>query len=498
MSAQPVVIIGAGVAGLAAGCYLQANGYRTRILEMGACCGGVCVSWKRAGYVFDGATNWLPGSSPSSNLHELLAELIDFSALQFVYSDVFLRIEHAGACVDIHKNAGRLRDEMLRISPGDARAIQEFTDAIMEASRLKVPYRTALDVMTAGDKLRFLAGNARLLLFRARWRPITIAAFAARFKNETLRHAVANIFPHHDFFSLFGLLMSLGWMHAGSDGTPLGGSKRFVDMLEQRYRNTGGEIVFGAKVDRIEFEDKRACAAICADGSRITADRVISAADGHDTLFRLLKGRALDQNITRRFETWRVFPAIIQVSLGVNRRFGEPVHKYLLDLAKPLTFGNSTVRDMIVRICSFDPSFAPPGKTAVVAHLRLDDHEYWTELRSRDPTAYRACKEQAAQAVIATLDKRFGDVAGKIDVCDVATPATYMRYTNIWKGGYQGFAPTPQAAGALLRKTVPGLDRFYMTGQWLWPGGGMPAVMRVSRDVAQMICHEDGKPFSIR
>jgi Phytoene dehydrogenase and related proteins len=81
-----IVIIGGGIGGLSAGCYLQMNGYRTRIVEMGRECGGVCATWKRGGYVFDGATNWLVGSAPTINLHAMLGELIDMQSLKLHYS----------------------------------------------------------------------------------------------------------------------------------------------------------------------------------------------------------------------------------------------------------------------------------------------------------------------------------------------------------------------------------------------------------------------------
>ena len=51
---ESVIIIGAGIAGLAMGCYAQMNGYRTRIFEMHHQPGGLCTSWKRKGYTFDG------------------------------------------------------------------------------------------------------------------------------------------------------------------------------------------------------------------------------------------------------------------------------------------------------------------------------------------------------------------------------------------------------------------------------------------------------------
>ena len=61
MSAASVAVVGAGIGGLAAGCYLQAGGQRVTIFEQGRSPGGVCTSWTRAGYVFDGCVHNLAG-----------------------------------------------------------------------------------------------------------------------------------------------------------------------------------------------------------------------------------------------------------------------------------------------------------------------------------------------------------------------------------------------------------------------------------------------------
>ena len=52
--ADSIIIIGAGIAGLAAGCYAQMNGYKTKIFELHELPGGLCTAWERKGYVFDG------------------------------------------------------------------------------------------------------------------------------------------------------------------------------------------------------------------------------------------------------------------------------------------------------------------------------------------------------------------------------------------------------------------------------------------------------------
>ncbi len=49
---------------------------------------------------------------------------------------------------------------------------------------------------------------------------------------------------------------------------------------------------------------------------------------------------------------------------------------------------------------------------------------------------------------------------------------------------------------ASMRKTLPGLDRFYLAGQWVGPGGGLPSGAMTGRQVVQSMCHDDGKAFS--
>lgn len=57
-----ILIIGAGIAGLATGCYAQMNGYQVRILEAHNLPGGLCTAWRRQGYTFDGCIHHLGGS----------------------------------------------------------------------------------------------------------------------------------------------------------------------------------------------------------------------------------------------------------------------------------------------------------------------------------------------------------------------------------------------------------------------------------------------------
>lgn len=75
MSEPTVIIIGAGGAGLGANCYAQMNGRHSRIFELHTIPGGLCTSWRREGFLFDGAVRYLVGTGAQTNSHVMWREL---------------------------------------------------------------------------------------------------------------------------------------------------------------------------------------------------------------------------------------------------------------------------------------------------------------------------------------------------------------------------------------------------------------------------------------
>jgi phytoene dehydrogenase-like protein len=334
-----------------------------------------------------------------------------------------------------------------------------------------------------------------LLRFSLRWNRVSIAQFAARFSSPLMREMLTLILPHHSFFSMLSLFAPLAWMHLGSCATPLGGSRHFTALLEQRYRQLGGRVHLNTAATKICFEGKRADSVLSANGQHFRAQRIISAADRYHTHVKLLEGRFFKGREHEYFSRHRPFPSLVQVSLGVKRTFAGEPHKVVVDFTQPLRMGAEVVEQMLVRICNHDASFAPAGKTALIVHLRTTDVDYWTTLRSNDRAAYKEEKLRIQHHVIQSLAQRFSGIEGQIEVSDCATPATYIRYNNLWQGSYQSWAPTPGFAGSTLPRTLQGVPNFFFTGQWLSPAGGLPRAIVLGRQLAQRICAHDGTAF---
>jgi phytoene dehydrogenase-like protein len=58
-----------------------------------------------------------------------------------------------------------------------------------------------------------------------------------------------------------------------------------------------------------------------------------------------------------------------------------------------------------------------------------------------------------------------------------------------------GWLPTPAMLRTNPLRTLPGLDNFYMAGQWSMPGGGVPTVLFSGRHVIQNPAARDAGRF---
>lgn len=492
---EKVNIIGAGIAGLSAGCYLQMNGYETQIYELHNLPGGLCTSWKRKGFTIDNCIHWLVGSSPSDNFYNLWTELVDMQGIEFVDHEEWIRVEgDDGRFIRVFTNVDKLEKEMLAKAPEDVELINEFTSAIRRFLKLKLPIEKAPETYGPTDALRLIPRFLPFLRAMRKWNNISLQEYAERCKSPLLSRTFRFMFLPETV--VFFVIMTLVWMHKKSAGYPIGGSLEFARLIEKRYLELGGRINYRSKVVKIITENDSATGIMLENKKVHNSDVVISAADGHYTIFEMLDGKYIDEKIKVYYDLYKIFPSYVQVSLGMSRTFENEPHTLILPLDKPLEVDENNVHEEImVRIFNFDQTLAPKGKTVITVLLPTRDYEFWDNLKKSDTAEYERQKERIANEVVQTLENRFGNLQSNIEVIDVSTPSTVIRYTNNWRGSFEGWLMTPGIGFKSMPKTLPGLKNFYMTGQWVEPGGGVPAVMMSGRNVAQIICKKDKRKF---
>jgi phytoene dehydrogenase-like protein len=494
MEPKSITIIGAGIAGLSTGCYAQMNGYHTRIFEMHDSPGGLCTSWKRKGYTIDGCLAWLVGSSPSVGFYRIWQELGAVQGQHMIDHEEYLRVEgKGGKAFIVYCDIDRLEQHMKALAPQDSHVIEELTGAARACARYDLPVDKAPELYRTIDGIGFLIRMFPFLRLLSKWKKITLQEYAGRFSDPFLREALP-LLGDVPGFPMAAIIMVLAWMHRKSAGYPQGGSLAFSRRIERRYLDLGGEIHYRSPVHEIVVESDKAVGVRLADGTTHRSDIVISAADGHATIFDMLGGTYINDKIRRYYDELPLFPPLIQVALGVGRSFEGLPSTVLSFLDEPVTIGGRECRYIPIEIYSFDPTLAPPGKTVVKVML-TSDYAYWMDLR-RDPGRYKAEKEKIADQVIGLLDRRYPGLAGQVEMRDVATPITWERYTGNWRGSFEGWLMTKETFPPFhMSKTLPGLKNFYMAGQWVEPGGGVPTAAMSGRNVIQILCKRDHKSF---
>ncbi|MGB8259880.1 MAG: NAD(P)/FAD-dependent oxidoreductase [Terracidiphilus sp.] len=491
---RKIVIVGGGIAGLCAAVYALKCGYQAEVLEMHDMAGGLAMSWRRGAYTFETCLHWFMGSNPASSMHSQWREVFDIDRLTFVDNDEFVRIEtEAGETLSIFTDVDRLEAGMLRRAPQDAAQIRRFTAAIRRLRTFRMP-----------DPSRGLIGNLSALLRDLPSLPLlrelsrmSGAEYGARFTDPLIR----SFFGSGDMgrLSAVAMIFSLAWMSAHDAGYAIGGAQAIVRLIEERIASLGGRVRFNAKVERILVENGAAVGVELAGGEIVKADWVISAADGYATLNQLLGGKYTSAEMEKLYREAEIFPSYLQVSLGVGMDLhGQPPALTVL-LDHPILVDPGAELPLLsFRIFHFDPTFAPAGKTAVTCFLPTRNYEFWAGLREADPAAYRAEKQRVAEGVIGVLEKKLPGLRQAIEVTDVSTPATIIRYTGNWKGSMEGWLLKPGGRFRPYPNTVPGLRNFLMVGQWISPGGGLPSGPITARPAIETICKQDRVAFTPR
>jgi phytoene dehydrogenase-like protein len=495
-ASKKVIIIGAGIAGLACGCYLQMNGIQTEILEAGLYPGGLCTAWHRGPYVFDGCLRWLLGTHPPSAFNQIWKELGAISGRKVLFNDEILRVEDInGQTLTVPADLDGLACEFKRIAPEDSRLIDQLVRDARRFSPLEPPLDKPLELMTHYEKMRTGLRYLPMVPVVFRWKNLPITTYLARYKNNFLRE-VLKVIAGDEQMSALVLVTVLAFRTRHNTGFVAGGSRDFAMAIANRYTRLGGTLRYAARVTSVKVENHRATGVECSDGTAIPASTIVSCADGYTTIFKMLEGRFLDKKLRYLYENCKTFPALIQVSLGIKKIFPDAPHALNLPLLQPLRVDGQTWLDRLqVETFGSDSALCPEGTTVMTVRLPASC-EFWTGLKSNDPQHYQAEKQSIMQGVIATLDKRFPGLAQHVEHSDVATPATFVRYTGNWQGSYEGWLPTPRILGLRVPNTLPGLKDFYMAGHWVLAGGGLPLAALSGRYVAQMICAQNRKAFA--
>jgi phytoene dehydrogenase-like protein len=492
---KKVIIIGGGVAGLSSGIYGQLNGYETEILEMHDLPGGQCTAWKRKGYSFDYCIHWLVGTS-SGPFHDIWKETGALDKDTEIWDpDTFVTMRMPdGEDFIIYADIDRWEQYLVAMAPEDRKPIGKMCNDMRRMSTMEM-FEDPSFRRSILDYGRFMLKSAPAVRMFMKYGKTSLTDYfrQLKFRNKKLKARLWGISEGMEDFSAIAFLFTLLWFSQKNAGYPIGGSKPFTKRMTKRYKSLGGVFSGGLRVEKILCDGNRAVGVRMADGTLKYADYIIGACDLHALMYDMLDGKYLSPKIEKAFAEWPLFKSIVQVSFGISNPVESEFHTYQV-IAPGETIGSTTLATGYgVSNYNHDPLITPEGK-CVMKMLFDSPYEIWEDM---DQEEYRTEKERIVWDASEKLEKLYPAVKGKIEVVDVATPLTDIRYTGVYRAAYEGFLPTSRNMTKTLPNTVKGLENFFLAGQWLFPGGGLPPSAQSGKWLFQWITKKDNKKFMV-
>lgn len=476
-----MIIIGAGITGLTAGILLQKKGVRTTIYEKHTAAGGLCAYWRRGEYTFNGGLHWLLGARAGSSFHTLWKRVFDVDGMACVVHRERIQIELGGRTFHYYNDIDELERYLLELSPVDEGVIRRWCADVRTVVR-NLPYLPPVWPKSVLRKIvfahRFLGLLPVVGVVRRRSRQ-TLGAFAQGFKSPFLRKAISRLYGSS--MSMMHVIFAQAYAAAGVAQYPVGGAMGFVSRLVEEYERCGGVIHYGAGVERVLVENGAARGVVVGGEEVEDADGVVSSAPWQWTMDVALEGKYYTRE-TLKLRDAALSHSFCMLFLGVGLPMHEAPHAFRFETEAFEIPDGTVFRDIEVNVYNFDETSAPKGKVTITVNLLTTRGEYWCALRKNDIERYRREKEELVNVLMERLTVRFGEEWRKaVEVVDLATPATYERYTGNPMGAVQGWAPAQNIFGSFpVRAKVGGLRNFAFASQWLTPGGGIPNALRAA------------------
>lgn len=486
---KQIIIIGAGIAGLTAGIYARSSGFDVTILEQHTIPGGMCTSWRRSGYLFEGAMHWLTGSSDSNGLNEIWREVNALNdTVKVRYDEVFRSIEWEGQILRLYRDLNKLQRHFDELSPEDAETTKQFIATVRAFSKMQMPITDIKGIKTENPRkmdMHTMFKMLSLLPQMGKMNKLSAAEYINQFKHPALRLVLNSIVPEE--YNAVSLFFTMATFAIGDGGYPEGGSLAMTKRMADTFTELGGKILYQTKAEKIIVQNGHTVG-VRVNAQTMPADAVIITQETLAAAEQLFDIPPTDKwliNLKRDTKP----AACTFVSIGVRTPLKETPS---FMLAKPIQYGNFTYSILGFNNYYDYPGYAPEGGTALTAFFGGDSYDFWK--KAKEEGRYEAEKLALAEQVSKALCLKYPQAEGKIEVIDVATPLTYERYTGSSKGSWMsvfGKGEKNKSCPCTL-KNIAGV---YFAGHRTLSPGGMPAALVSGRTAAQLVCRQFGMVF---
>ncbi len=488
-----VVVVGAGLAGLAAALHLAGRGRAVTVVEREAAPGGRAGRLDAGGYRFDTGPTVLTMpdiiEDAFAAVGETMAGRLDLVRLEPAYRATFAD----GSELDVHTDADAMADAVARFAgPAEAdgyRRLRAWLTALYQAEfgrfiaanfdsplSLAGPALARLAAMGAFGRLEPAIGR-----FIRDERLRRVFTFQSLYAGQAPQRALA-------LYAVIAYMDTVAGVYF-----PRGGMRALPDALAAAAAAAGVTFRYGSPVTALERAGSRVTAVRTAGGERIGCDAVVLATE-LATAYALL-GRA-----PRRPVALRPSPSAVVLHVGARRQWPAAAHhtiafggawrdtfREIIDAGRPM----SDPSLLVTRPTATDPGLAPPGRDLLYILAPAPNLAAGRGKRGRGGRERAdwdaAAGDYAGRLISAVADRVLPGLGDSAEVLRVVTPADWARQ-GLTAGTPFSYAHTfwqtgPFRPANLLR----GTDNAVLAGCGTVPGVGVPTALISGRLAADRV-----------
>ena len=480
---KKIIVIGAGIAGLTAAIYAKRSGFDVTLIEQHNIVGGMCTSWKRKGYLFEGAIHWLTGSSPKTGIHRLWK---DTGALgddiRVILQDPFYSVEHEGKILNLYRSIDKTVEQLLPISPNDNKKLLQLRKDVKKLSKMQMPVADIKGVKSENPvKMSpgFIFSVIPLIGTMTRLGKMSCKDFATRFEHPGIQKLFNFMTDDYDALSF---VFTLATLDMGDGGYPEGGSLAMVERMSKTFTDLGGTLLLKSKVQKVIINDG-IVTGIKLDDNEIKADAVIITQETIAALDNLFDTPP-DDDWLQELRTTTKLAVCTFISVGINAEIPEtPVW----DLNEPINHAGQNIYKLGFNNYTGYDGYAPSGCTTLTTAFMSDTYDFWKQ--AKENNRYKEEKDILAEQIKKAICDKYPQAIGKIDVIDIATPLTYERYTGAYRGSWMAI----KEPGDKMKQYPAYSDKIkglYFAGHRMMTPGGLPVALLSGRNAAQLVCRQ--------
>jgi phytoene dehydrogenase-like protein len=486
------VIIGSGLGGLSCAAAFAKQGFKPLVIEQHTKVGGYATTFTRpGGFEFDVSLHSTTVGE-RNGIHNLIPGFPEIEEVEFEPHPNLFRMIFPDYDIKVpQKNITAYINELIKLFPEQKAGIEGIFEDMEGINNDIGKYSTAggkVDINTFAQDFPYLVKG-----FNRTWGDLV----DARITNAKLKAIVSSLWgyyglPPSKLSPYYYAMPTYEYLKHGGY-YPRGKSQRISNAFENYIKEHGGKVITGKSVEKILTKENTAYGVVTGDDKKYTAKAVISNANTFDTFNKMLDNKSSSKEYLARIEKLSISLSCFQVFLGLKKDLVKETGitdteifyntGYDTDagyeLMKKGNLDNSGYGMMLYD--NVYKGYSPEGKNTINI-LTLQGFEHWEKYMDdyfkNNKKEYNKEKERMADILIDKAESTLlPGLRDAVEIKEIGTPLTNLRYTSNYKGAIYGFDQTLDNSGnTRLGHSTP-VKNLYLSGAWTSPGHGYGGVI---------------------